>query len=108
MESVLLLALAVSGVSVAWNTYLSDRPDLKTSLKNRSKFFVCGVCQVFWVSFLLSLIAAPIALQWNHLSTAMADVMNWLITWQAVAMLGFLLRYLFLLVLESLKEKLRK
>lgn len=108
METIVYTALALSGLSIAWNTFLGDHPHIKASLMKRSSFFVCGVCQLFWASLLVSFVAAPVDIAWTKVSSGFSQLLNWIVTWQSIAMVGYLLRYSFLLILESVKEKIKK
>lgn len=108
MESLFFTALALSGMSVAWHVWLGDHPSTRTALKQRSTFFVCGVCQVFWGSLLISIALSPFELPWRESLKNIHPWLNGLVTWQAIAMTAYLMRYLFLFILESVKEKLQK
>ncbi|MBP9762879.1 hypothetical protein KBD34_04665 [Patescibacteria group bacterium] len=108
MQFIFFISLALSGLSIAWHVFLEDHPSLKMTFKQRSKWFVCGVCQIFWGSLLFSIMVSPFRLEWRGVFTWLGPYLNWFSTWQAMAMTAYLMRYLFLLILESVKEKLRK
>lgn len=93
--SIILIASAISSISIAFATLLNDHPSWKRYLKAKSTFFVCGVCQMFWLSIFVLLTDVPVITNtW---------LLNSLIIWQSTAFLGFMFRYSFLALFELVK-----
>ena len=98
--SIFFTAFTISSLSIGFATFLSDHPAIKKRLKSISKFFVCGICQMFWFSLFVCLLDMPVI--------SKNPQINFVIVWQTTAFFGYVFRYGFLVILESLKWLIKK
>lgn len=88
----LLLIVFTSGLSIFWSIFLDDHPKLKEKLNRRGKLFVCGTCQIFWLSLLVAIFFNPFAdlqlpLRFT-LHPTISSMFVFLFAWQLIALVS--------------------
>lgn len=93
--NLIFVAITISSLSFGFAIFLNDHPKIKLWFERISKFFVCGVCQVFWFSLSVFFLDTP--------QISSIPIVNFIIVWQITAFFGYLFRYISLLILEGTK-----
>lgn len=106
------LICTLSAATITWYVFLNDRPTLKAHLRQKNKLFVCGICQVFWLSLLLTAMINPlegfsVPLRFVSLSTIEA-LMLFVFSWSVIMVSAWILRYGTLLLIERLKYQIKR
>lgn len=103
MTQLFILSLAVSGLSLSWHFFLEDHPKLKSVLKRITKISTCGICQITW----MSLIAAILSRHQLPTVLKLEPLFLILLYWQVLVLLGFVIQYGTLFIIESAKYRYR-
>lgn len=110
--NILLISTAIAGISMIWRKWLHDHPQAKISLKSNAgvigKAVTCGICSVYWLTFIILLLINPLAewsipLRWD-LPVVVQKIAVFLTGWMTIAWLATTGRFILITLFETVKK----
>ncbi len=105
----IFVSTSVAGLAVIWRNWLEDHQNTKEYIKTKlgayNKVLLCGSCFTYWIALIALIFINPFTEMRNIIDNR---IIFFFASWMSLAYISVFLRFLYVLIQETVSEKVHK